>query len=145
MMTCCLRRATTLAVVTGALALAGCGGDDTATVTGRVTYKGRPLNCGEVCFVAAGKDGKSRSAPIGADGTYTVTDAPTGKVRASVVVRAGQPAGAAAQPKHKDAPPLPGSQVQPVTVPAKYASPAQSGLVYTLAPGSQTIHVDLKN
>ena len=49
--------------------LTGCGAG-TAEVTGTVRYNGKPLPSGTVQFL--GSDGVPHSAPIQADGTYTV-------------------------------------------------------------------------
>jgi hypothetical protein len=123
-----------------ALLLCGCGGGDGGTVCGTVTYRGKALNTGEVTFVA---EGKSRSAVIGPDGTYSLNDVPPGAHRVSVLVRAPQPAAATAA--RKGAPPMPGARARPVVVPAKYASPASSGLNFRVEPGRQTIDIPLKD
>src|SRR4051794_21185477 len=63
----------------------GCGGGGSApavssslteaTVSGTVTIKGKPATKGDVTFDPANsqRNVAARSAPIGADGTYTVT------------------------------------------------------------------------
>lgn len=66
------------------LALAGCGSNattgsgtsSTATVHGVVKYKGEPVTGGEITFDPTNikrRDAKAATAPIGKDGTYTVT------------------------------------------------------------------------
>src|SRR5437762_12233392 len=70
-------------LVAGCLALAGCkGGDLPATVSGKVTYHGRPVTSGVVVLV--GPDGKtSDPGPVRPDGTYTIQHAPAGTVKVS--------------------------------------------------------------
>ena len=63
----------------GLLCLAGCGAS-TVPVTGKVTYKGKPLDHGSVTFFAGG--GTYASA-IAQDGTYNVT-VPVGKAKVIV-------------------------------------------------------------
>lgn len=135
-----INRSRALVCAAAVLLLGGCGGSDTGTVNGKVTYKGKALNSGEVTFVA---EGKTRSAVIGPDGTYTLNEVPPGPHQVSVLVR-GQQYATAAPATPKGAPPMPGTRVQPVPVPVKYASPASSGLTYRVAAGSQTIDIPLK-
>ena len=62
------------------LFLTGCGGGNslaTASVSGAVTYKGKPVTGGSVVFYPA--SGTPYSAVIAADGTYAVSDIPTGE------------------------------------------------------------------
>jgi hypothetical protein len=53
-----------------------------ATVSGRVTFQGRPVIWGSVILV--GSDGRSVVGRIQPDGTYTVTNAPMGEVGVSI-------------------------------------------------------------
>ncbi len=74
-------RAATLAALLG---LAGCGGSGApavsgssteVTVSGTVTYKGKPVTEGEIVFDPANinrRDAPMATAPIGADGAYTI-------------------------------------------------------------------------
>ena len=65
-----------------AAAAGGCG-KSTATLSGTVTYRGRPVTSGEVVFLAA--DGRTVAhAPIGPDGYYTVQGVPPGQARVAV-------------------------------------------------------------
>ena len=61
-------------------ALAGCGGP--ATVSGKVTYLGRPVLSGSV--VALNADGTAKLGVIQPDGTYTVEGVKRGRVRFGV-------------------------------------------------------------
>jgi hypothetical protein len=76
-----------LATTTVVLTVWGCGGSESspqavsgssqeAIVKGTVTVKGKPATGGEVTFDPANIErptAKARTAPIGADGTFTVT------------------------------------------------------------------------
>lgn len=61
-------------------ALTGCGG--TATVSGKVSYQGRPVLSGSVIVLNA--DGTARSNVILPDGTYVVEGVKKGPVRFGV-------------------------------------------------------------
>src|SRR5262245_2949554 len=66
--------------------LAGaCGCADTATVTGKVSYRGRPVTYGSVIFLSADKT--ARSGVIGPDGTYTVEGVHPGQAKVGVISR----------------------------------------------------------
>lgn len=58
------------------LSLSGCGAG-TATVTGEVTYDGRPVGDGTITLTPADGKGPVTGADI-KDGTYTVRDVPPG-------------------------------------------------------------------
>src|SRR5262245_65909291 len=61
---------------------AGCGGPTTGTVTGRVTYKERPVASGQISFI--GPDGVPVCAPI-ENGSYRAQGVSTGFVLITVV------------------------------------------------------------
>jgi hypothetical protein len=64
---------------------AGCGPSKaTGVVHGKVTFNNRPVVMGNVVFV--GDNNRVGSGVIGKDGSYTVSDAPVGKVRIVVTV-----------------------------------------------------------
>ena len=133
------------------LVFAGCGSKP-GFITGKVTYKGKALNSGAITFYGA--DGRTDSGVIKSDGTYVVPSAPTGPVKVTVVVRqvkappkprTGPGANSPAHPGSKDTtpPPTPETTIPAVLIPAKYESPDQSGLVYMVTGGNQTIDIDL--
>lgn len=62
--------------------LAGCSGG-VGDVSGKVSYKNKPVVFGSVSFV--GSDGIPRSARINPDGTYTVKDMAVGEAKITVV------------------------------------------------------------
>lgn len=61
------------------VAVAGCGGDKRATVSGKVTVGGKgPLTGGNIRFVSVSDPNRSGGGLINPDGTYEVPDAPVG-------------------------------------------------------------------
>lgn len=137
----------------GFLVLAvGCGGPDykaRAVVSGKVTFKDKPLTAGTVMFY--GDHNITATASIGSDGVYLMRDAPIGDVRITVTVPK-MPAGGM---KHlKDAPkgprmpgdPEPSPEEFPkevVAIPPRYGQVETSGLKYTVTRGEQTYNIPL--
>src|SRR5262245_21370085 len=66
-----------------AFSLVGVGCSSSASITGKVTYKGEAVKTGEIHF--HGADGKSRSSIIATDGAFQIDDAPMGEVSVSIV------------------------------------------------------------
>jgi hypothetical protein len=64
------------------LALAGCG-SGTGAVTGRVTFRGKPVVSGSVVMVGVGN--KLVSGPLDAEGRYALNGVPLGTVQVAVV------------------------------------------------------------
>jgi hypothetical protein len=101
----------------------GCGPQqqvikDRASVSGTVTFAGQPLPGGTIRFQSAEKQ-VSTSAMITEGGRYKTDRAPVGKNTVSVETEMLRFGNAAAY----------------VAIPAKYASPATSGLTADLAGG----------
>jgi hypothetical protein len=134
------------------LGLSGCG--DTATVSGKVFYKGVPLKGGNVTFVST--EGKpSVSASIKDDGSYTLEKVPAGTVTICVETESLNPARKTGARKYS---PPPGQKAPEglesgntadtakryVWIPPQYADPAKSDLTYTVVGGSQTKDIELK-
>jgi len=119
---------------------------DTGTVSGKVTYKGKPLPGGNVTF--AGKDGKSLAAAIHEDGTYSLEKVPPGEYKVAVETESLRKAapGGGVPPKGGDkiAPPPAADAPKYVAIPVKYANPETSGLTYTVKTGKQTFDIDLE-
>ncbi|MCI0457764.1 MAG: HEAT repeat domain-containing protein, partial [Gemmataceae bacterium] len=93
-------------------------------VSGRVTYKGKPLPGGAITFVSAG--GLVAGALIDSDGRYQADRVPVGEARIAVNVRA-----------LKDLPGL-------VALPERYSDADRSGLTYTVTKGKQEFNIDLR-
>jgi hypothetical protein len=125
----------------------GCG-KRLASVSGKVTYKNKPVTSGNVVFVGA--DGQpSPPAPIQPDGTYTATKVTPGP--AKVVVDNppplnhghGQhvPKEMANDPEIREAAKQTKSYVP---TPPKYGDAKQSDLSADLKPGSNNFDIQLK-
>jgi hypothetical protein len=120
----------------------------TAHVSGQVTYKGKAVSGGAVTFY--GEDGRVDSSPIDAEGNYTIAQAPTGVVKATVTpaqARKGQQPGKHSpgskpveHPGKSQDPPKSG---KPIDLPPKYEDPTQSGLTFKVTGGKQTINIPL--
>jgi len=139
------------AVLVGLLALAaaGCGKHATTTVRGKVTFGNQPVGMGRVIFLAA--DNTQGTAQLGADGTYTMTDAPVGDVRIAVEIPQRPNIMTQLPPAPWDKPPADGSQpsvpeaekMKSSTVPTgtwtyipdKFKDPSTSGLTWTVPAG----------
>jgi hypothetical protein len=79
-------RAFAVLLVTSVCLVSGCG-KPLGNVSGKVSYKGKPLEFGSVSIYAA--DGSSCGGEINADGTYLIKSVPVGKGK--VVVTAQDP------------------------------------------------------
>jgi hypothetical protein len=75
-----MRRMRLVAAAIVLAAASGCGG--TATLSGKVSYKGQPVLSGSVIVLLA--DGTARESVIQPDGTYTVEGVSRGRVRLGV-------------------------------------------------------------
>jgi hypothetical protein len=134
-----------LPLLSATLLLGVYGCDGTATVTGKVSYQGRPVTYGSILFLSS--DRTSRSGVLEADGSYTVERVHPGEVRIGVishdpskVLRSGKPAHrgekgiAAAKKALKTWFPLP----------RKFEDPDTSGVGCSLDPGHVNYDVELK-
>jgi hypothetical protein len=138
----------------------GCSGS--GTITGKVSYRGRPLTGGTVVFASTEGQG-SKTAQIQPDGTYTITRMRTGPVQIAVDTRSARPPDTM-NPRVSNKPPKnmqppPGTTLPPDApagygdqpkygnaerLPPQYADPANSGLTYTVTAGAQTYDISLK-
>ena len=130
-----------LAVALLTLVSLGCGG--TGNVSGKVTYQGKVLVFGTVQF--EGSDGRIRQANIERDGHYTVREVAPGEAKVAVSSR---------NPKSSDFIPMQreGAEKRPpppdipgwFRIPEKYETTFNSGLTYTIKPGSNQIDIKLE-
>lgn len=134
----------TIIVLVGAMSMTG--GGRKSEVTGKVTYKGKPVIYGAVILVSS--DGAAAAAgPIKPDGTYTVTGMKPGEVRVGVISR--DPAVQQRQHNKRWAkitrPVEQASLKAPVDrkkwffLPPKFEEPETSGVSFTLKGGQQDI------
>jgi hypothetical protein len=129
-----------------AAAAGGCH-KSTATLSGTVTYRGRPVTSGEVVFLSEGGTA-SAHAPIGPDGRYTVTGVPVGPVKVAVDnpppswYATGQrlPAALASDPEVREARE---QAAHYVPTPPRYRDPNHSGLSHTVERGSRSYDIAL--
>jgi hypothetical protein len=106
------------------IACCGCGGgqqviEGRTIVSGTVTLDGAPLKGGSITFTSREDSILSKTVNIGSDGKYQTDRAPTGKSGISIETESLQFGNAAAY----------------VPIPARYTSPATSGLEVDLKPG----------
>jgi hypothetical protein len=106
------------------IACCGCGASQQAIegrtiVSGTVTLDGQPLKGGSITFTSREDSILSKTVNIGSDGKYQTDRAPTGKSGISIETESLQFGNAAAY----------------VPIPARYTSPATSGLEVELKPG----------
>jgi hypothetical protein len=124
-------------------ALAGCSDDrmKTGYVTGKLTYKGKPVPNGTVTFVPEARGVPSASGEIQPDGTYRLT---TYKPHDGAVIGAHKIMIVAVQdtggrlPEERAATP-------PLVVPEKYMRTATSGLSADVKEGENTFDFELKD
>jgi hypothetical protein len=127
-------------VLVSLLAALGCGRGD---VTGKVTYKGKPLVFGTVQF--EGADKVLKQGNIKTDGTYTVRDVAAGE--AKVAVNSLNPESSDFQPLQREG--MPARKRPPAPkgwfpIPAEYQDLSKPKLTYTVKSGKNTIDIDLK-
>ena len=120
----------------------GPGGPEMASVTGKVTQKGKPLEKGNISFVPVGEGQPPAASPIGADGTYSLhtADGRTGAQLGEYKV--------AITDLDPDAPnqDIPGMPVKvKSSLPKKYTDPDKSGFKATVVSGSNTFDFDAKD
>jgi hypothetical protein len=115
------------------MAAIGCGG--TGTVTGKVTFKDKPLPGGLVVIYDSG--GETHQGQIGTGGAYTVGNIVPGPAKVSV--RTVKARGSINNPEGLKAPYGPYVQI-----PLKYSDPEKSGLKLDVKTGKQEYQIDLK-
>jgi len=124
-------------------------GRPTGVVTGRVTFRGKPVYTGSVIIV--GKDGVAATGPIETDGSFTVAKAPVGEVsigvvskdpvylhRVGIIKRSREPVKASALTA------APYDRKKWFPIPKEYEEPVRSGLTFTVTKGENSFNIDLK-
>jgi hypothetical protein len=140
------RRFCTVFLLLAALPGAGGCARQLASVSGSVSYRGKPVTSGSVIVKSA--DGERvASAPILPDGTFRLRRAPTGPVKVAV----DNPAPPRSVPAHpgKNAPEA--DEVREaaeqarrfVALPPRYKDPDLSGITTTLQGGANTFDITL--
>jgi hypothetical protein len=129
----------------------GCGGGghktkniETAEVSGKVLFRGKPLPGGRVTFLDSG--GAAQGGNIDENGNYKVA-APIGDVKIGVDNRALEPTRERGPKppvlKRPDADAPETIKGRYVEIPNKYYSPTESGLTYKVVSGAQTYDIKL--
>lgn len=120
-----------------AVCAVGCskGGVKKATIDGTVTYRGEPLRSGILRVVGTG--GEFATAPIRADGTFTLTDVVPGEVQIGITEAPQSGGGSSDGSKSGPAP-------RHVSIPTKYKDPQKSGLRYTVTDDSPPLNIELR-
>jgi hypothetical protein len=126
------------------LALAGCGSGGAGSVSGKVTFQGKPLPSGRITFFCEGGEKPVMSCNI-KDGAYKIDKAAVGSARVSVQTFEFKRVHVPGEPKSSnlpgdEEPATPGSYVR---IPQKYRVPDSSGLTYTITKGAQTKDFEL--
>jgi hypothetical protein len=136
------------------LAASGCAAK--GTITGRVTYDGKPLTGGSVIFLDSAD--RAHPGPIDSQGNYRIENVPVGEVKIALNVTEGLPAmpGGGGRGAMRWGPP--GGQApaglnvgtgeaksgpKKALVSERFKSPEQSGLRYMVISGPQTHNLDL--
>jgi hypothetical protein len=144
------RAAVWLLVLLG-MAISGCADGKrrgpTGTVTGIVTYKGKPVPSGRLTFY--GSDNETANASTDEDGSYEADGVPVGQVTVTVTT---PPAPAVLEKVAKQAPQGKrfgvGNPIEVprnvVSVPAKYNDAARSGINIAITEGTQNHDIKLK-
>jgi hypothetical protein len=129
--------------------LAGCGPryPETAAVAGRVTYGGRPVPTGRICFWP--KEGRPAMGEIAADGTYSLSSFTRGDGAIAAEHRVSIKASRVRLPEgfnesgRGNSQGAAGRPVVEWLVPQRYERPETSGLTATVRPGENHIDFDL--
>lgn len=119
-----------------------------SSITGKVTYKGRPVIYGSI--ICVGADKTARSGVIGPDGSYTVENVPAGTVNIAVisrdpskgrsVLRGEKPS----KPGKSKAASSAAADKQWFPLPSKFEDAKKSGLVCDVNSGRVAYDIDLK-
>jgi hypothetical protein len=120
-----------------AAVVVGCSNPPPSSVSGIITYRGKPLAGAVVTFYAAGHTVLTTETQ--ASGTYAIGRVPRGTVR--VAVQVPQPA---VRPGAGPDPPPAAGATAPPAFPAKYGDPNTSGLKFELTEQSRNYSPDLE-
>jgi hypothetical protein len=106
-----------------------------------VSYQGKPVPFGMIKFVSKSNPALQDQAPIKSDGTgtYSLTNAPLGRVKVVLIINGAYDAQAYEQlGKAKPA------DVLPAELNAKYANPDTTPLEATVELGERTLNFEIK-
>jgi len=129
-------------VVIGIVALVTAGCQSKGNVTGKVTYKGKPLVYGTVLFVCSDK--ASVQAMIQSDGTYSAAGLAVGDAQVAVNSPNPKIIGMNANWKDPKKKPPPFDVPGWFDIPAKYGSDSTSTLTYKVQGGQNVYDIELQ-
>jgi hypothetical protein len=145
------RRGTAAVLLLLAVAVVGCGGKRTGTITGTITFNGEKMERGTVTFYTTDEEKMiAKGGPIHLDGTYKIEDFPVGPVKITVVNfpnpgGGGLTLGGGLQPKdgapQKNYFDMPGRYLD---IPPRYSDRAKTDLTYEVKVGPQEHNIELK-
>ena len=132
---------TSLALFASALLAAGCG-EKTASVSGHVTFNGKPVTSGTVVLVGA--DGKSSDpGAVQADGAFSILKSPAGKVKVSFDNPPPPPATNQPGVANPEAKEQAETAARYTPTPQNYKNPDQSGVTLDIKSGKNE-NVEIK-
>ncbi len=134
-----------------ALLLAGCGPKRKAsgTVTGTITYQGKPVNGAALLLYGPSSQSADFTIPVDQEGKFSSTDVPPGDYKVVVQPSAGSsgpstkgmtPAQMAEMKDKLDAMKTPAT----IKIPAKYLDPKSSDLQMKVTGGKEEVNLELK-
>jgi hypothetical protein len=133
----------------------GCGGS-VATVSGKVSYQGKPLSGGTVTLIP--EQGVPLTGAIKPDGSYSIAKVPFGRVKVAVETKSAQskqPSGViqlpapirqktAQLPKELENPNNTQETSRYIPIPDRYSDPDKSGLSFVVEKSKQVFDLELK-
>jgi hypothetical protein len=134
---------------------AGCSSSSQGTISGKVTYHGKPVPAGTVVFVPQVQGG-SFAAPI-RDGQYKLENCPVGPAKIAVSSKQAITAPMKGMMSKTKPPPeieeklgrgapaegASSNNAPTASIPPRYQDPEKSGLSYTVKSGSQVHDIDI--
>lgn len=137
------KRVLAAAIVVALLGMIGCN-HGPASVSGKVTYRGKPLTTGTVYMT--GTDGVQAAAAINPDGSYQIFAVAPGPARIAVISL--KPPSVRQRPAKRAAVvaslPPPASKSAWFAIPGNYADPLSSGLATELKGGANEHDINLQ-
>jgi len=124
---------------------AGCA-KPKGSISGKVTYQGKPLTTGFVTFTP--EKGPAVTSPIDGEGNYRVEKVPVGAAKISVTAVSGTNTESLRKVSNPKDPKEMMKALKPestgLKIPLTYNDPDQSGLTYTVQQGPQEHDIQLK-
>jgi hypothetical protein len=144
-----------LAVSVGLLLLAGCGSSrpQSGVVTGKITYKGQPVNGASLMlYPTKPGEGAGVTIPVDQEGNFRAADVPLGEYK--VVVEGAReqsnippgPANMTPEEKEKRKELMEKMKTKAtIPFPSKYTNEKTTDLTCTVNKGEQTVNLELKD